>query len=386
MPSSFKYFAFISYSSHDIEWGKRLQRKLEHYRLPATLCSEHNLPRNPMKPVFFAPTDIQPGGLSEELKERLKASRNLIVICSPHSAQSEWVGKEIEYFHSLGRTQNIHFFIVEGIPLSGNPETECYNPIIKQLGIPEILGANIHEKIYRLPKLNRDRAYVQLISKLLGIEFDAIWQRHRRRLIDNLCAWTLSALAVLFALYGVWKMNQNFDAVINLVETSVHNENLPPLKNAVVLMYLDNEIKTDTLKSLDTGVVFTNIPHRYLNNKIRFFVKCYNDNSNTDTIFDYYNIDTMVNLKTSTVLNIRRNPLRYGNVTFSIYDSEKEVFLTNIDVEIEGIRSASDTNGYVKMFIPLELQKTRYEVKASVKFKNNYINMPCGGSEVLLVK
>lgn len=55
MPSSFKYFAFISYSSHDLEWGKRLQRKLEHYRLPSTLCSEHNLPRTPMKPVFSHP-------------------------------------------------------------------------------------------------------------------------------------------------------------------------------------------------------------------------------------------------------------------------------------------------------------------------------------------
>lgn len=38
----YKYFAFISYSSQDTKWGKRLQRKLEHYRMPATLCCEHN--------------------------------------------------------------------------------------------------------------------------------------------------------------------------------------------------------------------------------------------------------------------------------------------------------------------------------------------------------
>lgn len=101
----FRFFAFISYSSLDIEWGKRIQRKLEHYRMPATLCSEHGWSRTPINPVFFAPTDIQPGGLTEELQERLKSSKHLIVICSPNSAKSEWVGKEIAFFHHLGRTK-----------------------------------------------------------------------------------------------------------------------------------------------------------------------------------------------------------------------------------------------------------------------------------------
>ena len=57
--SQYKYFAFISYNSRDIKWGKRLQKKLEHYRMPATLCSERGWVRTPIKPVFFAPTDIQ---------------------------------------------------------------------------------------------------------------------------------------------------------------------------------------------------------------------------------------------------------------------------------------------------------------------------------------
>ena len=71
MEQQSKYFAFISYSSKDTEWGKRLQKKLEHYRMPSTLCSERGWERTPMNPVFFAPTDIQPGGLTEELQERL---------------------------------------------------------------------------------------------------------------------------------------------------------------------------------------------------------------------------------------------------------------------------------------------------------------------------
>ena len=61
--TQFKYFAFISYNSKDTEWGKKVQKKLEGYKMPATLCSEHGWERKPIKPVFFAPTDIQPDEL-----------------------------------------------------------------------------------------------------------------------------------------------------------------------------------------------------------------------------------------------------------------------------------------------------------------------------------
>lgn len=171
--------------------------------------------------VFFAPTDIQPGDLTEELKERLKASRNLIVVCSPNSARSEWVGKEIAFFHQLGRTQQIQFFIVNGIPHSGNPETECFNPIVNELGLPEILGANIHEKIHRWPWLNKERAYVQLITKLLGVEFDSIWQRHKRMLIRQVIAWIVGGIVILASLFAVWHYNKPVDILLSLQEQSV---------------------------------------------------------------------------------------------------------------------------------------------------------------------
>ena len=64
MCQQFKYFAFISYNSNDIAWGKRLQRKLESYRMSATLCSERGWKRKPINPIFFAPTDIQPPSLT----------------------------------------------------------------------------------------------------------------------------------------------------------------------------------------------------------------------------------------------------------------------------------------------------------------------------------
>ena len=372
----YKYFAFISYNSHDTSWGKRLQRKLEGYRMPATLCSEHGWERKPIKPVFFAPTDIQLGGLTAELQERLKASRNLIVICSPHSAKSEWVAKEIAFFHHLGRTENIHFFIVDGIPHSGNPDTECFNPIVDTLGLPDTLGANIHEKICRYPWINREHAYGQLITKLLGVEFDSIWQRHKRLLRQKIAAWTVGIIVVLAALVGVWLSNQPVDVTVSLNETSVHNDNLPPMKDAVVTMELANETKTDTIHSLDATAMIANVPHKALGKTIRLTVACR----------DWLPVDTSFILTKNVVVNMARNSHPYGDVTFRLWSIDKEQGVANTHVILAGQTATSDAEGYVRMFIPLERQSNQYRVECPLPLESDTLSMPTTESTSLVVK
>ncbi|MDO5316345.1 MAG: toll/interleukin-1 receptor domain-containing protein [bacterium] len=376
MNPQFKYYAFISYNAKDTAWGKTLQKKLEHYKLPTQLCNEHNWPRKPIKPVFFAPTDIQPGGLSNELQERLKASEHLIVICSPNSAKSEWVGREIEYFHSLGRPNNIHFFIVDGTPHSGDPETECFNPVIDKLGLPEILGANVNEKIYRWQWLNRDRAYAQLVSKLLGVEFDAIWQRHKRQLIRKTVLWAIGIIAVIATLLGVRKANQPFDAEIRLSEASVNNPMLPPIQDAIVTLTLDNETKKDTLSSPDAGLTFKNIPHRYLDQPIHITVACK----------DFLDIDTTATLTKNTLLQVRRDPLVYGDIHFKLWNINTEESVDSTMVCIQGQQALSDTNGMVKLMIPLEKQRKAYKIETDLNLVNDSIFMPCGEDDVILVQ
>lgn len=376
MEQEYKYFAFISYSSHDYKWGKRIQDKLEHYRMPTTLCSKHGWKRQPMRPVFFAPTDIQPGGLSEELQERLKASRNLIVVCSPHSAQSEWVGKEIAYFHKLGRTLRIQFFIVDGVPHSGNPKTECFNPIIKTLGLPEILGANIHERIYRLPWLNQERAYVQLITKLLGVEFDSIWQRHRRMLIRQVVTWIVGVIAILISLVVVWHSNQPVDIKLSLQEQSIKNQNLPPLHDAVVTLTLDKETKIDTISSLSDNVSFLFIPHRYIGKDVRITISCP----------DYLPVDTTITLMENIEVNIYRNPAVYGNIQFKLWNTSKESYVSNTTIRIDDIAAVSDAEGVVKTIVPLAKQKKEYKLSSTVPLEDSILYMPYGKDCVIRTK
>lgn len=376
MADSFKYVAFISYNSRDTEWGKRLQYKLEHYRLPTARRGDKGSKRTPLRPVFFAATDIQPGGLSKELQARLAASQNLIVICSPNSAKSEWVGREIAFFHKLGRAEHIHFFIVDGKPNSGDPATECFNPVVNKLGFPETLGVNIHEKIYRWPLLNRERAYMQLISKLLGVEFDSIWQRHKRQLTVRTLLYSLLAIAVAAAIFCIRATSQSVDIAVSLAETSAPNGNLPPLQNAVVTLTLDNEAKSDTIRTLQSQAVFKNVPHRFLGNPVHISFVCP----------DYCPTDTTITLARELSLNVRRDPGVYGNVRFRLYDLAAEEGVPGIVLSINGLETVSDEDGYVSLDVPLGYQSRSYTIDSPIPLSNSVITMPCGDSDVVLIQ
>ena len=64
--------------------------------------------------------------------QALRQSRYLIVICSPHAAQSRWVGQEIVEFKKLEREDRILALIVAGEPNASDgkpgfaPGDECF--------------------------------------------------------------------------------------------------------------------------------------------------------------------------------------------------------------------------------------------------------------------
>lgn len=375
--SSYKYFAFISYSTHDSKWGKKVQQKLENYRLSTTLCRKYGWKRRPLRPIFFAPTDIQPGELNEELKTRLEHAKNLVIICSPSSAKSYWVGKEIEYFHSLGREKNIYFFIIDGTPNSGNIETECIHNIVKELNIPEILGVNIHEKIYLLPWLNRERAYIQLITKLLGIEYDEIWKRHRRKLIFNLIKSFGVLFSIIVLLWFVWLYNIPTNVSISLNETSIQNKDLPLLSDAKISLKLDNELKSGYINSIYENITFTNIPNHCLGKNAHITFEANN----------FLKLDTCLSLTENIVLNISRDPLIFGNVKFRLWNPHDERWVDNVKITIdEKYEFVTDKNGLITFFVPLGHQKTAYSISSPAQIEQDSIYMPCDDNTIILMR
>ena len=189
-------------------------------------------------------------------------------------------------------------------------------------------------------------------------------------------AWTVGVIVVMAALLGVWIANQPVDVQISLEETSVHNDNLPPMKDAIVTMTLDNETKTDTARSLDASLLFANIPHRFLNQEVSVTVRCEN----------FLNVDTVLVLTPNVLLHVRRDPTVFGNVHFRIWNPDKEIAVANSDVEIAGQRIVSDSEGRVILFVPLENQRTKYDIRSSVPLLNETVSMPCGPDDIVLTK
>ena len=175
MSESKEFFAFISYKREDEKWAKWLQRKLENFRLPAHLKGRDDLPKE-IRPIFKDTSELIPGNLPEQIIEALEHSKFLIVICSPRSASSPWVNAEIDEFIKMGGTDRVIPFIIEGVPY--DPLQECFPQALRDLKNDrdkEILGTSIHE-------MGKEAALVKVVSRMLDLRFDVLWQRHERYL------------------------------------------------------------------------------------------------------------------------------------------------------------------------------------------------------------
>lgn len=195
-----KYFAFISYKREDEEWAKWFQNELENYHLPSTLNGRTDItnileeipeafrpPKKDFRPVFRDIDELKAGNLPEQIYNALQDSLNLVVICSPKSAKSEWVNKEIHDFIDIGRIEgidnikNIFPFIVDGIPHAGD-ERECFPKILRGLSSEqERIGGNVNEG-GNVSDENRERAFVKVLAGMLpqSVTFDMLWDRYDR--------------------------------------------------------------------------------------------------------------------------------------------------------------------------------------------------------------
>ena len=160
--------------------------------MPTIIREEYSLPET-LKPIFRDVTNIPVGELRDLLREELERSKFLIVVCSPDSAQSKWVNREVEYFIELGRFDKIIPFIIAGNP--GGGAQECYVPILQNppqyrdipeidLSIPKNKVTNERHKAF-LRDLLKDRGqlngvsqeregqelcHFKILAKMLGID------------------------------------------------------------------------------------------------------------------------------------------------------------------------------------------------------------------------
>jgi len=209
------YKAFISYNSADKDFAKWLHSNLESYRLPRSVAKqmeEEGKKPERLFPIFRDREEMTAGAdLSSEIKNVLRDSEFLIVVCSPNSAKSRWVNEEVKEFRRLGRGKRILTIIAGGVPnassIPGQEALECFPPALR-LQVDEH-GASlgpVTEPIAADARPESDGRYnakLKIIAGIFGVQFDTLRRRdeeaRRNRLVRN----ALTAAAVLVAIAGI---------------------------------------------------------------------------------------------------------------------------------------------------------------------------------------
>jgi len=199
-----KYWAFVSYSSKDREWGKWLIDALESYRVPKSLVGLKTgcgvVPRR-LYPVFRDRDELRVGSdVGEALHGALAVSRYLIVICSPNSADPRsWVGKEVASFKARGREQDVLALIVDGEAPDcfPSPLRHRFDENGRETGLPaDPLAADVQREDDR-PRAARRKALLKIIARMIDVDFDTLVQRDRGRRRQRAAALVVSGAAIL---------------------------------------------------------------------------------------------------------------------------------------------------------------------------------------------
>jgi eukaryotic-like serine/threonine-protein kinase len=206
-----RYRAFISYSHADTPWANWLLKKLEGYAVPARFHGRAAPigevgPR--LAPIFRDRDELPTtSDLGEVIKNALRESATLIVICSPNSAKSRWVLEEIKAFKRLHGEGRVLAFIVAGEPKHEGAADDCFSPALRRTLAPdgELNGpaAEVVAADARPHADGKGTAFVRLVAGLLGVGFDELRQRELQRRQRRLTLITAASVAGMVLTLGL---------------------------------------------------------------------------------------------------------------------------------------------------------------------------------------
>jgi len=211
MPETFEYAAFLSYSHKDKKLGAWLHRQLENYRIPANLVGKTTDAGTVPARIgrVFRDRDELPAtdNLNAEVQKALESSRYMVVLCSPSSAASRWVNKEVIEFKKLRGERYVLPIIIDGEPFASrgpNPKNECFPPGIRyKLGPKGILSNIAAEPAaadLRKEADGKRRAVLKLVAGMVGVGLDQLVERDLRRRHQRVMLVTAASVAAMIAM------------------------------------------------------------------------------------------------------------------------------------------------------------------------------------------
>lgn len=240
-----KPFAFISYSRKDIKVATYLLNRIEKYVYPHDYVKEEHRPTDNLRvrPIYLdlADLSVKARTFTDELKESLKNSRYLILICSSDSAKSSFVKSEIDYFLA---THNDDTDLI--IPVYVDNVFSGMHPVIDK-----ILSTR-NCPIYVTGKgdaghLGRKYCFYHLLEFLLKVDFDILFNRYeeykkqrqkkRRRILSIIILVIIASLT--FAWYKQYRATI-YEHNLRMTEHDLAQFEKETFPYSLVVGYIDN--------------------------------------------------------------------------------------------------------------------------------------------------
>lgn len=212
--SSVRYDAFVCYKHGPVDSAAALtlQRSLENYRAPKGVSGK----RKPFGRVFLDEGELSScADLGQQIREALKNSGWLIVICSQDTPSSPWVQEEIDTFLEYHDRSRVLAVLTGGdIAASFPPQLRAGADGKGEVFAPHALCGTPQEAARKI----KGDTLLKIVAPMLGTTYDTLKQRHRIYRLQKIAATTAIFLlaAVGFAAYAVNRANVIADQAIRI--------------------------------------------------------------------------------------------------------------------------------------------------------------------------
>lgn len=199
------YFAFISYAREDKDVANWIHAKLEKYPYPREWVKAENRPMHErlVRKVFIDTQDLPVGTdkFSVDIKDALRKSRYLIVLCSENSAMSRYVDAEIRYFlETHGNDKSLI------LPVFKDKMENTLPPSLQNSGITD-RNCPIYISGMDRKSAPNQCCFYHIAAFLLKVDFTLLYNRYKRyskkkhnRKIVSVSALIIMLLLIIFFL------------------------------------------------------------------------------------------------------------------------------------------------------------------------------------------
>lgn len=219
--------AFISYSRRNGDFAKILEESLESYKPPKI----SGIPQRALQ-IFLDVEDIKGNELDETLKNFIKKSSKLILLCSPDSAKSPYVHDEIELFAKYRGAENIIPVLIEGKPRRADNPKQTKQPakeapaevakedapafpwalckVLKHPRATDYRGFPKEEK--HLSKGGKEQEWSELLASIYDLDRRVVEEREKKKYQSRMRKIIASAAIIIIGLliFALNTLSQNY--------------------------------------------------------------------------------------------------------------------------------------------------------------------------------